>query len=213
VPPVLRPVDAAGSRRGPGVPDPDAPVRGRSPDRKAKGGRKEAVRGERARGLGVYALETNPRCTACRRIRRSRHRSSSEGCREALGILGFWGSVAGVVVHYVTFGSRQLEEDGREGRTRMGKYVERFNTAERVLHCSSPRVSTCSCRAGSIRLFHGYFDCSGAGRAILATSTQGRSFSSAPDALLQPREGDFTFDDDDRKCSGAGATCRRIRST
>lgn len=30
-----------------------------------------------------------------------------------LGILGFWGSVAAVVVHYVTFGSRQLEEDGK----------------------------------------------------------------------------------------------------
>jgi formate dehydrogenase iron-sulfur subunit len=32
-----------------------------------------------------------------------------------LGILGFWGSIAAVVVHYVTFGSRQLEEDG-EGK-------------------------------------------------------------------------------------------------
>lgn len=30
-----------------------------------------------------------------------------------LGILGFWGSVAAVVVHYVTFGSRRLEEDGK----------------------------------------------------------------------------------------------------
>jgi len=30
-----------------------------------------------------------------------------------LGILGFWGSIAAVVVHYVTFGSRQLEEDGK----------------------------------------------------------------------------------------------------
>ncbi|MBI5905425.1 MAG: 4Fe-4S dicluster domain-containing protein [Deltaproteobacteria bacterium] len=30
-----------------------------------------------------------------------------------LGILGFWGSVAAVVLHYVTFGSRTLEEDGK----------------------------------------------------------------------------------------------------
>ena len=28
-----------------------------------------------------------------------------------LGILGFWGSVAAVVLHYVTFGSRPLEEN------------------------------------------------------------------------------------------------------
>ena len=31
-----------------------------------------------------------------------------------LGILGFWGSVAAAVLHYVTFGSRPLEEDGEE---------------------------------------------------------------------------------------------------
>jgi len=30
-----------------------------------------------------------------------------------LGILGFWGSIAAVVVHYVTYGNRQLEEDGK----------------------------------------------------------------------------------------------------
>lgn len=31
-----------------------------------------------------------------------------------LGILGFWGSVAAVVVHYVTYGgNRRLEEDGK----------------------------------------------------------------------------------------------------
>ena len=32
-----------------------------------------------------------------------------------LGILGFWGSIAAVVVHYVTYGNRRLEEDG-EGK-------------------------------------------------------------------------------------------------
>jgi len=30
-----------------------------------------------------------------------------------LGILGFWGSVAAVVVHYVAFGNRRLEEEGK----------------------------------------------------------------------------------------------------
>jgi formate dehydrogenase iron-sulfur subunit len=31
-----------------------------------------------------------------------------------LGILGFWGSVAAVLVHYVTFGGRNIEENGGE---------------------------------------------------------------------------------------------------
>jgi len=107
-----------------------------------------------------------------------------EGRREAARDPRLLGSVAAVVVHYVTFGSRRLEEDGRgrEG-TRMGKYVERFNTAERVLHWfvaasfltlllsglgSTPASSTATST------------CSGRGGAILATNTRGRSFSSAP---------------------------------
>lgn len=33
-----------------------------------------------------------------------------------LGILGFWGSVAGVLLHYVTFGPRKLEEEENQGK-------------------------------------------------------------------------------------------------
>ncbi len=33
-----------------------------------------------------------------------------------LGILGFWGSVAAVLVHYVTFGGRKIEENDAQGK-------------------------------------------------------------------------------------------------
>ncbi|MGE5664886.1 MAG: formate dehydrogenase N subunit beta transmembrane domain-containing protein, partial [Deltaproteobacteria bacterium] len=31
-----------------------------------------------------------------------------------LGILGFWGSVAAVLVHYINFGARKIEDDDAE---------------------------------------------------------------------------------------------------
>jgi len=64
------------------------------------------------------------------------------------------------------------------------KYVERFNTAERVLHwfvAASFFTLLLSGLGLYSRLFHGYFDLFGGGRGrSWPTSTRGRSSSSVP---------------------------------
>lgn len=82
---------------------------------KAKGAGKKLYGENALEGLGVvYALEDKPEAyglPADPSIPMSIF--LWKDVVRPLGILGFWGSVAAVVVHYVTYGNRQLEEDGK----------------------------------------------------------------------------------------------------
>ena len=82
---------------------------------KAKAGGKKLYGENALEGLGVvYALEDKPETYG---LPADPSIPTSiflwKDVVRPLGILGFWGSVAAVVVHYVTFGSRRLEEDGK----------------------------------------------------------------------------------------------------
>ena len=86
----------------------------------------------------------------------------------------------------------------------MGKYVERFNTAERVLHwfvAASFFTLLLSGLGLYSRLFHGYFDLFGGGvGAILAHKYAGVVFFFSSLLLFFNHAGGmFTFDEDDRK--------------
>lgn len=86
----------------------------------------------------------------------------------------------------------------------MGKYVERFNTAERVLHWFVT-VSFFTLLLSGLglysRLFHGYFDLFGGGEgAILAHKYAGAVFFISSLMLFFNHAKEmFTFDEDDRK--------------
>ena len=86
----------------------------------------------------------------------------------------------------------------------MGKYVERFNTAERVLHwfvAASFFTLLLSGLGLYSRLFHGYFDLFGGGAgAILAHKYAGAVFFISSLMLFFNHAKEmFTFDEDDRK--------------
>jgi formate dehydrogenase subunit gamma len=86
----------------------------------------------------------------------------------------------------------------------MGKYVERFNTAERVLHwfvAASFFTLLLSGLGLYARLFHNYFDLFGGGEgAILAHKYAGAVFFvSSLFLFFNHAKEMFTFDEDDRK--------------
>ncbi|MFA6148556.1 MAG: formate dehydrogenase subunit gamma [bacterium] len=86
----------------------------------------------------------------------------------------------------------------------MGKFVERFNTAERVLHwfvAASFFTLLLSGLGLYSRLFHGYFDLFGGGvGAILAHKYAGVVFFVSSMMLFFNHAKEmFTFDEDDRK--------------